>query len=266
VRSIIKEALFDTEFFVELVSDSDEIGIIQKRIVSNIYNNEIIICDVSAKNPNVMFELGMRLAFDKPAIIIKDDRTNYSFDTGQIEHLEYPRELNYHPIQAFIRKLKEKVIATYEASKRSDYTTFLKHFGQFLVANIEQKKVDKYDYMLEAISDLRKEVRGIVSASSKPNLQSSIKVSPTDISLWQTLLDLQFNKKRNRFSEFLKTYLKDGNTLSAESLDNPDSVAFRALLEAFLTSPYAPVLQRDPKEVEAALNSAAKHFIEKESL
>jgi hypothetical protein len=65
----------------------------QKRIVQNIYDNEMVICDVSAKNPNVMFELGMRLAFDKPAIIIKDDKTNYSFDTAPIEHLEYPIEV-----------------------------------------------------------------------------------------------------------------------------------------------------------------------------
>jgi len=158
VFSIIKEALSETKFFVELVSNSDEIGVIQKRIVQNIYDNEIIICDVSAKNPNVMFELGMRLAFDKPAIIIKDDRTNYSFDTAQIEHLEYPRELNYHLIQAFKTKLREKVVATFEASKNSDYTTFLKHFGHFIVADIEEKKVSRDSYLLEAISELRKDI------------------------------------------------------------------------------------------------------------
>lgn len=49
VRLIIKEALTDTQFSVELVSDSNEIGIIQKRIVQNIYDNDMVICDVSAK-------------------------------------------------------------------------------------------------------------------------------------------------------------------------------------------------------------------------
>ncbi|WP_353118770.1 hypothetical protein [Myroides odoratus] len=55
--------------------------------MNNIYNDEIVVCDVSSKNPNVMFELGLRLAFDKPTIIIKDEKTGYSFDTGVIEHL-----------------------------------------------------------------------------------------------------------------------------------------------------------------------------------
>jgi hypothetical protein len=169
VFSIIKEALSETEFLVELVSDSDEIGVIQKRIVQNIYDNEIVICDVSAKNPNVMFELGMRLAFDKPAIIIKDDKTNYSFDTAPIEHLEYPIELNYHRIQAFKVKLRDKVLATFEASKSANYTTFLKHFGHFVVADIEERKVGKEDYLLEAVAELRGEVRGL----AKPKRGSS---------------------------------------------------------------------------------------------
>lgn len=161
VRFIIKEALQDTDFIVELVSDSNEIGIIQKRIVENIYYNEMVICDVSGKNPNVMFELGMRLAFDKPTIIIKDDKTNYSFDTAPIEHIEYPRDLHYLTIQNFKTKLKSKVVATYEASKKADYTTFLKHFGQFVTTGIEGKPVGAEQFIVEALMEMKTEIRSL---------------------------------------------------------------------------------------------------------
>lgn len=164
VRLIIKEALQGTDFIVELVSDSNEIGIIQKRIVENIYYNEMVICDVSGKNPNVMFELGMRLAFDKPTIIIKDDKTNYSFDTAPIEHIEYPRDLHYQSIQNFKTKLKSKVIATYEASKKTDYTTFLKHFGQFVTTGIESKPVGAEQFIVEALIEMKSELRSLKSA------------------------------------------------------------------------------------------------------
>ena len=90
VKAIITEAveaIDEVKFTVRLVSDADEIGVIQKRIVQNIYTSDIIACDVSGKNPNVMFELGMRLAFDKATVIVKDDKTDYSFDTGIIEHV-----------------------------------------------------------------------------------------------------------------------------------------------------------------------------------
>lgn len=73
------------------------------------YENPIVVCDVSGKNPNVMFELGIRLAFDKPTIIIKDDKTSYSFDTSPIEHLEYPRDLRYNRIEDFKSKLTDKI-------------------------------------------------------------------------------------------------------------------------------------------------------------
>ena len=71
---ILQEAIADAGYEANLVSDADDSGIIQKRIVQNLYDNDIVVCDVSCKNPNVMFELGMRLAFDKPTIIIIDDK------------------------------------------------------------------------------------------------------------------------------------------------------------------------------------------------
>ena len=80
VLSILKDAIKNTGFEPNLVSDADDSGIIQKRIIHNLYSNELVVCDVSAKNPNVMFELGMRLAFDKPTII---DSISYYFDRGK---------------------------------------------------------------------------------------------------------------------------------------------------------------------------------------
>lgn len=154
IKQIIIESLEDTKFNVELVSVSDESGIIQQRIVNNLYSSEIVVCDVSGKNPNVMFELGMRLAFDKPTIIIKDDQTNYTFDTAPIEHLEYPHDLHYQKIVKFKEDLKRKVLATHEASKRIDYTTFLKNFGEFRVAKIENKEVSSEEFLNKKLEDI----------------------------------------------------------------------------------------------------------------
>lgn len=116
VREIIDEAIEEAGFEPNLVSNADDVGIIQKRIIQNLYENPVVVCDVSGKNPNVMFELGLRLAFDKPTIIIKDDKTSYSFDTSPIEHLEYPRDLRFGRIVEFKEKLAEKIQATHEKS------------------------------------------------------------------------------------------------------------------------------------------------------
>lgn len=167
VRLIIKESLQETNFDVELVSNSNEIGVIQNRIVNNIYKSDIVICDVSGKNPNVMFELGMRLAFDKPTIIIKDNKTNYSFDTAPIEHLEYPRDLHYSTIIDFKTTLKEKVLATYKASLGSEYTTFLKHFGEFKISTVPEKEITSENYILKAIDELKNSMARIEEKSDR---------------------------------------------------------------------------------------------------
>lgn len=168
VLLIIKDAIKSANFEPSLVSDSDDVGIIQKRIIHNLYSNPFVVCDVSGKNPNVMFELGLRLAFDKPTLIIKDDVTSYSFDTSPIEHLEYPRDLRYQKINDFKDSLKEKIIATYKKSiSDPHYSSFLKQFGDIKVAQLNEKEVTTENFLLQSFDDLRNELKQIVSRQLK---------------------------------------------------------------------------------------------------
>lgn len=177
IQDILTEAIEDAGFDANLVSNADDVGIIHKRIIQNLYDNPIVICDVSGKNPNVMFELGLRLAFDKPTIIVKDDKTTYSFDTSAIEHLEYPRDLRFSRIVEFKQKLTEKIKATHDkAATDPTYTTFLKHFGEFTVAKLDKREVSGQEYILEELKALRYAMLRIertqVSRDFEPKLKS----------------------------------------------------------------------------------------------
>lgn len=169
VKSIIYDAISSAGYTPNLVSESDDSGLIHRRIIQNLYNNDIVVVDVSAKNPNVMFELGIRLAFDKPTIVIKDDATDYSFDTSPIEHIPYPRTLRFHSIVAFKKRLKEKIEGTIKAEKEDpeNYTSFLKHFGQFTVAKLENKSVTVDTYMIEMLKELKRDVESIKKTEHK---------------------------------------------------------------------------------------------------
>ncbi|WP_221625307.1 hypothetical protein [Burkholderia cepacia] len=175
VFAIISDAVTAAGFAANMVSDADHVGIIQKRIIQNLYDNPIVVCDVSGKNPNVMFELGMRLAFDKPTIIIKDDKTSYSFDTSPIEHIEYPRDLRFSKIIEFKAKLIEKITATHNYSKsNNNYTTFLKHFGQFKVAKIDQQEVSGQEFILEELRSLQQSIRRMEARASLTGREKSL--------------------------------------------------------------------------------------------
>lgn len=176
VLGILNDAIDDAGFEGNLVSNADDVGIIHKRIIQNLYDNPIVVCDVSCKNPNVMFELGLRLAFDKPTIIVKDDKTSYSFDTSAIEHLEYPRDLRFSQIVEFKEKLSDKIKATYKKSTSDpEYTTFLKHFGEFKVAKIDKKEVSGQEYILDELKSLRRSMSRLerTGVSRKYNMSNS---------------------------------------------------------------------------------------------
>ena len=197
VYNIIAESISSAGFKPNLVSNSEDIGVIQKRIVQNLYENPIVVCDVSAKNPNVMFELGLRLAFDKPTIIIKDDKTNYSFDTSPIEHLEYPRDLRFSKIRDFGDKLANRIISTHKkASDDIEYSTFLKHFGTFKVAKIETEEVTKEDIIMDEIRALKDMVmRASRGADSKIRLSDSFGLKNRELSFKEDTVTLCFEGK-----------------------------------------------------------------------
>jgi hypothetical protein len=170
VLDILSQAITGADFEPNLVSHTDEVAFIQKTIIQNLYDNPIVVCDVSGKNSNVMFELGMRLAFDKPTIIVKDDKKTYSFDTSSIEHLDYPRDLRFARIVDFKARLAEKIKATHEkATNDSQYTTFLKHFGEFTVAKIEKKEIPGQEYILKELQGLQAAMQRVERAQFARN-------------------------------------------------------------------------------------------------
>jgi hypothetical protein len=181
VKEVITESvsmISEPSFEIKMVSDSESAGVIHKRIVQSLYFSEIVICDVSAKNPNVMFELGMRLAFDKPTIVIKDDSTNYSFDTGVIEHISYPRDLRYGAIIEFKEKLKAKVSATYKASTDGDKSiSFLNTFGPFQIPQLHQESAPAESIMLSMMQEMQANVERL-SRDMRRLRQSDRYVSP----------------------------------------------------------------------------------------
>lgn len=198
VFSLIKEVTDSEGFETRIVSESPEVGVIQKRIVQNLYNDDIVIVDVSGKNPNVMFELGLRLAFDKPTIIIQDDFTKAPFDTSIIEYLEYPKSLHYYDVLVFKHKLKSKISATVKKFNEDEtYSTFLKHFGEFRVAEISTKEVSGYEFLIKELREIRDEI-----ASDRIHRQRAVVRRDSKSKILVDVYFLEESERSNFFENF----------------------------------------------------------------
>lgn len=269
VYAIIKEAVGKAGYSAKLVSESDDSTVIPKSIVQNLYDDDIVICDVSGKNPNVMFELGMRLAFNKPVVLIKDDVTGYSFDTSTIEHLTYPRDLRYSAIQTFKDVLASKLLATYEASLKPDYRSFLSNFASIKIAHLEHTTVDEAEALEKILRKLdviegrmntverdniinsstsNTEFKKFLSASSGSLIPSvafvfydemAKDVTKSEIKNIETILS-EISTPQNQFK--VETYVKNGVTyLRVYSNRSPDSSMLRSFYSK--VKPYLETLK-----------------------
>jgi hypothetical protein len=129
VLEIVRTAAESAGFEASLVSTANDAGALEQRIIQNRHDSSIAVCDVSGKDPDVMFELGLRLALDRPTIIIKDDVTSYLFDIDAIEYLEYQRDLHRSGIADFqIRLARSIVFTSRNAVSHHDHPTSSGHF------------------------------------------------------------------------------------------------------------------------------------------
>lgn len=206
VRSILNAAIENAGFHPRMVSEADEIGIIQREIVQNLYANEIVVCDISGRNANVMFELGLRLAFDKATVLVKDDQTPYPFDTGQIQHVQYPRDLRHPLVEAFKTSLASKIKATHAAAANPEFSTFLKHFGQFTLAKLDNKEVTRDEFLVQEIRDMRIQMTNLLKRIADGPTRGY--AAPEDMLIFDSKHAL---RQRNSALDVLTSYFSDKN-------------------------------------------------------
>jgi len=62
--------------------------LIQSTIINELLAADMVLADLTEHNPNVLFELGMRIAEDKPVVLVKAKGTGPIFDVDHILRIE----------------------------------------------------------------------------------------------------------------------------------------------------------------------------------
>jgi hypothetical protein len=83
LRSIITPAAKASQFTVKTANRQGS-DLIQSTIINDLIEADLVIADLTEHNPNVMFELGMRMAEDKPVVLIKANGTGPLFDVDNM--------------------------------------------------------------------------------------------------------------------------------------------------------------------------------------
>lgn len=147
IHRAIEEALLGDELYefeVNLVSENTKSDIIQSTIIKNLYHADVIVCDLSSLNPNVFFELGIRMAYRKPCVLLIDDKTSPPFDVAPIRYIDYPSSFHRYELEEKQREIRETVIQVYNLYKEREQVAYSPFFTEVNIkdsATLEQKDV-----------------------------------------------------------------------------------------------------------------------------
>lgn len=153
VKLVLEAAITDAGMKPQPVWENQANDVIQARILKNLYENDLVVCDVSSRNPNVMLELGMRLSTKKPTILVADEDTVLPFDTSVIAHSFYQRDLEYNATSRFVANLTKTISALRAEVAAKKYVSFVENFHFETVTpstvsvSLEQHYAEKFDDM-----------------------------------------------------------------------------------------------------------------------
>ena len=123
-NSLIVPAATQAKFNAKTAQKSGS-DIIHKTIVNSIYNAEIILADLTEHNPNVLFELGLAIAFKKKVAIIRAKGTMPIFDVdNSMRVLDYNSNLWPSTVEMDIERLANHL----ETASTSDDSMYLDIF------------------------------------------------------------------------------------------------------------------------------------------
>ena len=128
LRSLIVPAATEAGFTVRSARRQGS-DVIQQTIVSDLLQADLVVADLTEHNPNVMFELGMRMAHDKPIALIRARGTGGIFDVDNMLRVyDYDPNLWPSTIAKDLPALKDHVAATWD--NRDSDITYMKLLGR----------------------------------------------------------------------------------------------------------------------------------------
>lgn len=174
-----------------------EPGIITTQIIEHIIGSELVIADLTDKNPNVFYELALRHAIRKPLVQLIMKGEAIPFDVAATRIIQF----DLHDLDS-VASAKDQIasqVKSLESGKGEvdnpiSVSIDLKVLRE---GNIEERALAD---IVESISDLRLAVtsvdKGIASSKTFEEMRTMIEQLPSKI---EDRLDPDFRRKRRRF-------------------------------------------------------------------
>jgi len=129
-----------------------ETNLIHLDVLKKIIETPMAVCDLSNRNPNVLFELGLRQAFDKPVTLIQEKGTPAIFDIAPLRYTEYRKERIYHQVLEDQQNIADAITATKKATDEgSGLNSMVKLLSLTSSAQLKDFRQDESNPMMQVL-------------------------------------------------------------------------------------------------------------------
>lgn len=158
---LIKPAVIEAGYKPVRADDTNKTDYIVVGIIQKIVESEMVICDLSGRNPNVMYELGIRHAFNKPVTLMKDKMTDKVFDIQGLRYTEYDESLRIDSVQKDLAKITASLKETATADPSS--LNSVVQLAGIKAAEVPAGQEVSHDtqILLTAIASLERHIEGV---------------------------------------------------------------------------------------------------------
>jgi len=99
--------------------------VIQSTILNDLLQADLVLYDLTDLNPNVLFELGMRMNEDKPVALVRARGTGQIFDVDNMLRVkDYSPNIWPTTVERDVPKIRDHIKATWENRESGD--TFMR--------------------------------------------------------------------------------------------------------------------------------------------
>jgi hypothetical protein len=141
-------------------------GMIHARIVQQLVEADLVLCDLSKHNPNVLFELGVRTSLDRPVALVKDEYLNLPFDIQGLNTHHYSSKMRAWDLVDQIQRLSIHIADTKTGPEETN--PLWKHFGVSIAASAPASTATPQDATLQLILEGVERLRSYTSTPFTP--------------------------------------------------------------------------------------------------
>lgn len=150
-EQIFKPAIEEAGYESYRVDENKICDSIIGKIFHAVQECPMALCDLSNRNPNVLYELGIRQAYDKPVVLVQDEKTERIFDVSGINTVQYSSKRLYDEVLRDRKNITDAIRST-KAGEQNSITKVVS-IKNAEIPNVSVSKEDKIELMLSGLID-----------------------------------------------------------------------------------------------------------------